>query len=314
MINDYRNGIVLGITILLIGTIISPNITADINTSYPIQNKIYSSSDSDDAIEIICNIYSMNGIKEHRIQISKEKALEIKEIISRIELELYNAKDLKETIAIFKKAIMSFDNYGLLPENTKVEELQEIATNGYHTTTINDILENKYKTVTDNVNVIQDNSTIQNTLCLVSGSTDTTTFIPVGFIPMSLFVGIIYILEKTLPDKFPTRALKRLLYSSSYIALSLLQLYSTICYVNPIKIFNKILIGDHLNNISAYGWIHTIGLKGIKKIKGHLYGDVHGTDIGITGFMGMSIKIHLDVDYDDFFYMGSALHVSVVSV
>ncbi len=301
----------VGVIVLFLGLAIAPSINANVSKA---------SIDSE-LVEITTEVCGLNGGK-HAVSLSKEDAEEVEQLIDDIERRLDEVETREETVEIFNEAVVELDKYGLLG-GLSVEQAQKLVTGGYQNERVMKLLERLYTRNQD------DDSS--NYFCLVAGETNNTivmgNFLICWSIILFSFPYIAYICSNLFPDLYEALILSGLLVLL-YGALILSGLLPFgLSFYSPLALRNFIFLGVYGENCTypAQGWIHTIGLKGIKKFDGKFLGKIHNLPVfqllfklaeseaeplvGVSSFSG--IKINKGIDDELFFYIGFALWVKI---
>jgi len=275
-----KETLAFGIVFLFIGVAFAPSLYADVKTI----------SEQKELIEIPIQICGLREIKEYTVKLSKEDANRLDILFEDIHRRLNASESRKETISIFKDAVVELDKLGLLIDIT-VEDAQKLVIGNYETPQIINILRNLYANKFENK--------IDNSFCQVVGSSTKTNIY--GWL-LSTFYNIV---NHFFPFYF--------IYMWYYLLIS---------HFNRTTSFLGILtFGDWISEWEgiptdepAVGWIWTDGLNGIQEWNGSFYGnyydicwDANGLyDIhemaGASGFTGIKVED---------FYLGYALRVRI---
>jgi hypothetical protein len=184
--------------------------------------------------------------------------------------------------------VVSLYELGILPESMSIREVQWLVNGQNRFSSIYKVLDGLGGR---NMGVLGND---ENRFCLMAGYTDDTNFFPLAIITLFFISEILAMLTYTL-----------IIPVLWFIA------------INPINIINCIFLGykGGMSSNPASGWIHTIGLNGIKSWDGDFLGDIQipGSEVAYLGVFGFSgIKILLDKSsYLEYFYLGGALQVKI---
>jgi hypothetical protein len=262
----------------------------------------YQSLESEDELVKVTTDFCGLG-KRHTVQLTQREAEELDVLFDSIREKLDNAETREETVEIFNEAIVEIDKYGLLG-GLSIEQALLLVTSSYK----NYKVMNKIETLFNKNQDLFDNNS--NFLCLVSGQTDITIFLirHIGVALILSFIPIFTILGEIL-------GMSGLFIFPVYYA-----------FLKPLAFGNRISLGTLSKSTWGFwikkpsnGWLHTIGLNGIKNWNGSFYGQIpspFGLIIslfslffytGIIGFTGIRI-LSSEASY---FYMGTALWVNI---
>ncbi|UCF50282.1 MAG: hypothetical protein JSU91_02020 [Thermoplasmatales archaeon] len=291
----------IGVIILFVGIGIKP---AFANMTFE--------SDNSELVEIIVEFYEHDKIYNHTVMLTTEQLKELETLINNINNSLDSNSKPEEIELIYKNAIESFYEYGLLPNDVSIDYVQGLVTGRQQNPKIVNFLEKWY-----NKN-IGSSDINENFLCLISGDTINTIF--AGSVPILIGLHLIFIAYRTNMYlnwlKIYTPKLWNWLSEFEYTSLLnkllnlrlgfWLYLASGINFL-PMKfgafmLYFGLEMDDYywLEPVPAEGWVRTIGLSGYKYWDGSFYGFV----VGFTG-----IKIIKELF--DFFYLGAALKVHI---
>ena len=243
----------------------------------------YKVLDYEEFVEIVIEICAMDETQENILQLPVQDAMELEIIFEDMKSKLDTAITREETVVIFNDAVVSLNEFGLLPDDMSVKEAQQLVTNGNHEAiTLNKI----------NDRIQPDNNEDENFDCFIVGKTSSTTFIKTGL--HILFQNVLPIL----------------ILSNTTIAFG----YDGWSWGGG--------SGDYFRE-PANGWVWTNGVNGIKtwnedSLWGNL-GSYYYTSggwvwyeywfhKGATGFTGIRIK-----GLSDSYFFGTASHVSLSS-
>ena len=294
----------ISLIVLLLNVTIIPSITANVT--------------QDDLVEITSEFSGLAGHKT-TVKLTQQEAAELEQVIDDIKVKLDNANTREETIVIFKEAVVELDEYGLLGD-LSVEQAQRLVTGRYQDSRVMTLFQQLFKRS-------QSSDFECNLLSLIAGKTTETLIIP----PISLALNRIFYTWAYLCILL-LESLNLYLEEFYYFLVFVLLAASSVNYVIqsafsliPIALLNGISFGELYNmpgegNVinPASGWIHTIGLLGIKSWKDRIFGQIFPfmcpffgvTYIGIIGFTGFNI---FNKKTGNTFYMGTAPFVKIGS-
>ena len=289
--------LVVGVIVLFIGVGVQPAF-ADVSFE----------PDNSELVEITVQFYETDRTYNHTVLLTQEKAEELDNLINDFEIKLENADNKIETEAIYKDTIVSLNNLGLLPKDISIEKAQRLVTGKEQDPRFVRIFKRLYDRYKGSW------ETDENFLCLISGSTNHTSFIgPIGCLTFSIIEKLSYFF-----DNFP--------FIYEYIFWPILGIFlipfgffgGYIWLLNPLPLGYQIGFAEQfINNYGqldywpAIGTVHTNGLNGEKIWNGSFYGRLPILEslnffIGVFGFTG--IKIFENYSYT---YLGSALWVKI---
>jgi len=290
------------VVLLFCGLAFAPSIHANI-------------SKENELVEITTEVCGLPGQKPQTIQLPKEDAEEVDKLFEEIKLKLDSVETREEAVVIFNEAIIELDKYGLLGR-LSIEQAQRLVTGPYQNPKITEFLEKVYKRGQ------RISKADKNVLCLfVATLGEHGHCISIGPLARvwALFYSILY----------------NIFYTRRLVITSLINFFLFMPYIiimealNPISVWTTIYVGewyDYWNyghGLEEYGsgWIWTIGLNGrinwtspfLGELRiGKLILDLWGTHKfypAVQGFKG--IRIRNDLTCREYFYLGSALQVSV---
>jgi hypothetical protein len=283
-ITFWKQGFVLMVIMLFLGVGIQPVVATE--------QKVVSNEKYYDVPIELCGLG-----KTYTVQLSNQQLIEIDELFETIKDDLDNAKTNEETIRIYSDAIAKLDRYGLLGDYN-AKQVQNLIIGTYLKSSNNHVLHKLYE---------NKQSSDQNILCLMCGHTDNTYFFP----------GTSMLLYRLI-EIFSSEDLR-----STFFLLVILRLVFWSILLDPFRINIPVALGsgirDGPNSNYISGWIHTLGLFGVKNWTGELYGKIFvcrsamGNNkiyFGVTGFTGIKIiRRPLDYYYLDYYYLGFAFNV-----
>jgi len=121
-----KKTLVFLVTLLFFGVATAPYITADINNTNQLLNKIHNLST--EMIDIEIRFYGIDEPKKYTVTIPKNDATAIEELFNELNEDIKNAENKEEIIQLYNDAALSLKNYGLFPDDTSLEEIQQIIT------------------------------------------------------------------------------------------------------------------------------------------------------------------------------------------
>lgn len=271
---NMKKSLVIGMVVLFIGVAFTPSVYANVSKT----------SFENELVDITIEICGISRTQEYIIQLSEQDAIKLDVLFDDMKFKLDNVNTKQETVEIFKDAVLSLNEFGLLPSDISIKEIQQLVTNANHEViTLNRIIDKTQLGSSDD----------ENFDCFIVGKTSWTTFIKPGW------------------DIFFSNLLPLLILSNGIIA------FGEECWD-----WNG-GSGDY-HKEPASGWVWTKGSNGVIKWGGDsLWGDLgsHFFEYsfagiryeylfykGTTGFNGIRI---LGFTGDRFF--GSASHVAIVT-
>jgi hypothetical protein len=269
--------------ILFLGVAVAPNINA-----YVVEDAL---------VDFDVEFYGLG--KKYTVQLTPQKADELKQLLNDIEHQLSVAETREEAEIIFKDAVVELDKYGLLGGlNVKLAQKLIIGNN--------------------REKIMSGLGEDDNAFCLVAGAVDEFYRLsPISFGIMGiclLHFGLLTLIVRTLSALFPNLVeiilygpLSDILFSIRYGIVSLYALLFFASIYIPINVFNWMYYGGMDSYYySPYltpteGWLTTFGLNGKKELEGSFI----ASSFGFTG-----LKIILDKR--DLYHIGSALFVTTL--
>ena len=299
----YKKDLVFGIIALFVGVVLAPAITAIVPLSDITSPRISENKElSNDLVEITVQV----GNKDHKVMLTPDQANELENLIDRTKTQLDTATTIEETSCIFNDTVVSLFDLSMLPDGLSIEEVQQLVNGMELDSRIIKKLGGLFKINQGTLDVEQ------NFLCLISGQTYNSNILRRHIVVALIFslIPLFAILGELLGEP----------------ALFLLPIYYSL--YKPIAFGSRISFGHYgkgsfgWRKTPAHGWLHSIGLNGIKKWNGSFYGKIpipYGLLIslalqsffytGITGFTG--INIQTDQQNNEDFYLGAALWVNI---
>lgn len=299
----YKKGLIFGIIALFVGVSIAQGIPTKVNLFDAVSTRISENKGlNDDLVEISVQVGNTN----HKSMLTSDQAKELENLIDRTKTQLNKATTMEKTSSIFNDTVVSLFNLGMLPEDLSIEEAQRLV-NGIE-------LDPKIiKKLEGLFNINQGTLDVdQNFLCLVFGQTYNSNILR-RYIAVALIFSLI-----------PLFAIFGELLGKQ--GLFLFPIYYSL--YKPIAFGSRISFGKYgkgsfgWRKTPARGWLHSIGLNGIKKWNGSFYGKIpipYGLIISLalqsffyTGIIGFSgINIQTDQQNNEDFYLGAALWVNI---
>lgn len=299
----------LSVIIIFFGVSIQPAFAVKISTI-------------NDKTEYIIEIIKEDKKIEKTFFLTEQQVDKLESLIEQIRMELDFSESIDETTKIFYNAVDSFDQFGILPEETSINEIKQFITGESR-----DLDKNGFKGETGD--------DFQNRFCMVAGSS-TNTY-SVG----PIILGTIILLIPALYFAAVIEDIIDLLNLSGRISGKILLLLREIFIAKPVEflLYLSVMslackqpgsIGSFLSfgvtqestdpwtepvHKPADGWIKTIGLNGYKNYSGKFYGQLNkiwGLFIsfysGIAGFTGINIR---NDDSSEVFYLGFGLKANI---
>lgn len=300
----FYKSIVIGVIILFMGAGIQPAFAT-----------VCLDSDNSELEEIIFQICKTDSITNHSIMITQQQLYELNFLIENFKEKIDSAETYEQTVVIYQDMIESLDRNDLLPEDLSVKKAEDMTINGSKK-----ILDSIFTPLfLKGLNL----DTNTNLLCLISSdTTDTAIFGPATITSLILFFLIPGLIIE-LSFKFK---LLGFLFDSLFIpSLGLLALLTLLTIFSPLKFFNIIGYGRHIENpwegstySPAVGWINTFGISGKKNWNESFYGQYlpfpypfyNYFYTGTIGFTGFNIIRFIDEDLRCF-SIGSAIGVKI---
>lgn len=270
--------------------------------------------------------------KKHTVSLTQQEADEVDLLFTDIEQRLSQVETREKAEEIFREAIVELYELGLLPTGISIEQAQKLVTGKFQNPMIIEHM--------NSINIgIQGSENIWNNLCcLIAGNSDRTHFHSISFRTLAVLDALgWWCIEHNIGSRFLDflesiiiwldehgfhnilniiSNMGIVLFSVGYTFFMFWILYISIQHFSEYSFCNTISFG--IGNNPAVGWIKTIGLNGIKEYNGTFYGLLKQLDTKLTnciyymGAFGFS-GLKLFQDFDNYYYMGSALLVKIGS-
>lgn len=117
-----KKGLVIGLVALFVSIAFAPCIDANASKT----------SVDNELVEISIEICEIDGAQEQIIQLSEQDIGELEVIFDDMKLKLDNVNTKQETAKIFNDAVLSLNEFGLLPNDMSVQEVLQLVTNSNH--------------------------------------------------------------------------------------------------------------------------------------------------------------------------------------
>ncbi len=282
------------VIILFLGVAFAPSI-------YASREIVETSGLNSDLVEITIEV----GNREHTVMLTSDQALELENLIDQTQTRLDIATTMEETAQIFDETVVSLFELGLLPKDMSIREVQSLVKGDSHFSKLTKILISKDS---NNHESLDDK---ENRFCLIAGHTVFTGFYPLVLLPLLLL---------------PYGSVVKFLIRNLEVLFGVIILLKYFC---PIDFSDFIGLGWTFlepKPIPAIGWIHTIGLNGIKSWNGRFYGDIQFPNyswghswgnvtemfIGVLGFTGIKILEECALPFpSEYFYLGAARRIKI---
>jgi hypothetical protein len=264
-------------------------------------------------VRFTTEVYGISGLKPQTVILTKQQASEVEEVLDQIKRDLDNAKTKYETVAIFDRAVVDLDQYGLLGR-MNVEEAQRLVKRDYQNLQTMNLYRDRYWE-----NQILNDS---NFFCLIAGEAKETRLLSLfetGCSALCYFLFVMNLFTHILGDD-PV-----VLYNIITCIQARSNSYHTL---NSVRIIGTGEIAFGSSHVSdqlpppyrfdpAVGWITTQGVLGKKSWNGSFFGGIFGLVtfdsstyayyLGATGFLGIKVK-----ESDEaLFFLGSAFRVKI---
>jgi len=302
------------ISFILLSIVFIPLTNAEIYKTFRVENNDTDNLvNNDDKVKISVEFCNRYNFKEHEIFLNPDQTNHLYLLIDDFNKAIEDAETLDENIEIYKDMIHSLDSLGIIPKNLGKDKVKQLITKNNFYKALLERTKNQAKFLDENENI----------LCLISGSSETGTWIE-G--PVSNFIKhLINLLEKLGNDN------EIFLLALLYIALDFINLFPIIQFghnIFPFRAMENIGFGGILfenfpfweeEKFSATATVNTFGLNGKLQWDGNIYGQLPVLPIyniynmfytGVVGFTGIRITFDKDPGLDNFF-MGTALWVKI---
>jgi len=302
--------LVVGVIVLFLGLACAPSINANV------------SKDSE-LVEITTEICGLGGGK-HTVQLTKEEAEEVEQLIDDIEQRLDGIKTREETVEIFNEAVVELDKYGLLG-GLSVKQAQRLVAGKYQNSFLVKLINTLRRR--DSIPTVG----YENKNCLIAGRTNATAscgLVLHATLNVAMTIAGFLIIWLSEPnDEFTPWLL--LFYITLIVGAN------TISNLNPLAIGHTICFGEQATGFiyggewyySAKGWVWTQGTDNTWKMVSPIWGAVTKRGLlfftipplaglfmypGVLGFVGLKISYPYGAIWDAFFF-GSCLSVKLDS-
>ncbi len=118
--NLFSKILAVGIVVLFLGVGIHPVFAIEDKTSAELLTK------DDDIIKMPVSIHTSEGIQRHTLELTNQQVEELDKIFDKLKVDLWNSDSHYEVSEVYKEAIVSLSENGLLPDGLSVEEAQEL--------------------------------------------------------------------------------------------------------------------------------------------------------------------------------------------
>jgi hypothetical protein len=306
---NLKKGLVISIILLFIGVAVAPSINFN----------VVKATDDNDLVELTSQACGIRGFGNTTVKLTREQYQNLEQYLVEFRARLNQTTTREEAVPIFKEAVEELNMYGLLPKGMNVEQAQKLVTGMYQ----NNFKSTPLKKIIDKY---QDNSSdsINNSFCLVTGRANKLGYMTlikkIIFFPgmaiynLYWFFYLFHYYFDYSSYQFLTEFFNRIINFFNTSLNFVTNIYSDYWFYLT---YNKsFFLGCSIEFYESSGWIHTIGLNGIKKISGTLYGltpylirllEETYYPQGIKYFVGL--RIHDKYNYD--FFIGSAFRVKI---
>jgi hypothetical protein len=296
--------LVMGVILLFVGVVVQPAFA--IETISINENK----SKDDELIEVTFRICKLTEVIEHTVLLTQEESDKLDKIIDNVKNDLEKTTDVDEEKEIKKNAVESFDNLGLLPDNTNSEEVQELVSNNIYYKLRNKVKSGSFK--------YYESDGFSNSFCTITGESNTTGIFTALSLPFMYANSRLF--NFYLKNEDTMGPILRTMIGNSlkicFILMALFMRYGNISFFGGAIMFGGGNIELEDDN-PASGWIHTDGTNGEKSFEGEWFGQLKKLALyvyfgavylylGVTGFIGIQLE-----KGDSLFYMGYALKVHI---
>ena len=289
----WKKSFTIGLSILFIGVAVAPSIN----------QSVVKASNDNDLVEVTTQACGIKGYGDTTVKLTREQYQNLEKYLVEFRARLNQTSTREEAVPIFKEAVVELDKYGLLPKGMSVERAQKLVIARYKSVQDRDIL-NTFKT---NSKLLDDDTNI---LCYLTGQIDNsfvwTLRARLLTIPLVLFEMLLMAFYDILPKL------------TEFIDNLLVYLYFNVLSISPIGFNEWISIGvfsgywPYSIYYPSNGWIHTIGMNGIKKWEGSIAGGWLSPPVGQPRFGAIDFTgLSLYLDNNERFYLGFALLVNL---
>jgi hypothetical protein len=89
-------------------------------------------TDNSEFVEVTVSIFKTNEIRQHTLMLTQKQVIDFDIVFENFKIKINNAKTKKETIEIYNDMIVSFDEFGLLPNYININGAQQLITGRNH--------------------------------------------------------------------------------------------------------------------------------------------------------------------------------------
>jgi len=123
----YKKGLALAIILLFIGVSFQPAFAVeDKNSSNSSSTVSENEALDNNLIKMLVQIHISNGMQSYTLELSNQQLDELDMIFDKLKIDLWNCNSEIEVIEIYKDAVVSLGENGLLPDTMSIEEAQEL--------------------------------------------------------------------------------------------------------------------------------------------------------------------------------------------
>lgn len=296
-------GLTVGIILFFIGVAIAPSI----NTN------VVKASHEDQFITVTTHACGIEGFRDTTVKLTREQYNDLEQYLVGFRARLNQTSTREETARLFRHVVVILHSYGLLPEHMSIKEAQRVVTGAYQRPRLRDL----YHLMNRNKQAVNDS----NVLCLLTGTTTSTTFLGIAELSVAALIYLLYFpyfLEKIVCDDpvIMQDVLMKLHELCTLLrTISLRRAFQTGTIVFGTS--KEEYIPPEFRFSPAHGWIDTQGLIGKKSWEGTFFGSIrvlrsfefrsYSYYVGATGFAG----IKLNKGDGKNFFLGSAVHCDV---
>jgi hypothetical protein len=290
---EMKRILAVGVILLFIGVSVAPTINF----------QVVKASTDNDLVKVTTQACGIQGYEDTTVKLTRKQYQDLEQYLVDFRERLNQTSTREEAIPIFKEAVVELDKYGLLPRGMSVEKAQKLVIARYKSFQDRYIL----NSLMTNSKLLDDN---RNTLCYFTGQIDNsfvwTLRARLLTIPLVLFEVLIMSFHDILPKL------------TEFIDNLLVYLYFNVLSISPIGFNEWISIGvfsgywPYSIYYPSNGWIHTIGMNGIKKWEGSIAGGWLSPPVGQPRFGAFDFTgLALYLDNNERFYLGFALSVNL---
>jgi hypothetical protein len=241
---------------------------------------VVKASTDEDGMNVTLIPYGIPGFVNQTKKLTRQQYTHFQQYLLDFSARLNATTSENQTNALFDEAVEIFDSYGLLPAGMSVSFAKHLIRTNFLNFNKLYVFQHLYEKKT------KENST--NYFCLVAGYSNLTQF-------WSTFMVLWFLLSNNMKYFFFQFSIPMQIILFFVFYFTTLGVWG-FDYLRPLMLWGEIIFDGNTS-------VSTIGINGIKKWTGDLYGD-------IEGFTGFKLKLGLQEPLK-YFFIGSAMKIQV---